>query len=404
MSRILKLTEWRTSQPLRLTSAERAGLERHFDASIASGPTADTFLVTPTNVIGTMRVGDTDVLVTPKIPIDRVLFMVAYARDPMNWKDDWARLAGTKDLVDGIAALFVHTSDRVLARGLYRSYRRVEDNELAVRGRIRWQQQARRPAPLPLAVRYDVHDDDVQENQVIRAALAVLRHMRLGDPTVAAGIARLWRDFKDLTALAAPAQAFNSVAWNRQNEHYRPLIDLAGVILHGTMTELDDGALSVPGFTLSMPRVFEQFVRTVLREQSGLTPAELPDAPAEHRLRFDTAGRVRLLPDIGVRVNDRWIFIGDVKYKRDDGRGRDGDLYQLLAYATAAGLSEATLIYADGPAEAPHHTVRHTAIRINLLHLDLSQPPNLVLSQLKKLRVPSRQSVDTRVTARSGAP
>lgn len=387
MSPTLTLTEWRKSTPLRLTNAERAGLERHFAASITSGPTDDTFVVTPGSVIGTLRIGETDVVVTPKITIDRVLFMVAYANDPLNWKDDWARLTKSKDLVDGVAALFVATSDRVLARGLYRSYRRREDDELAVRGRIRWERQSRRPAPLPIAVRYDVHDDDVTENQVIRAALSVLRWQRFTDGEVVAGVARMWRDFRDLTNLSAPLTAIDRITWSRRNEHYRPLIHLARVILEGAMTELGDGAVTVPGFTLSMPQVFEQFVRIALREESGHTPREFPDNPAEHGLRLDHAGRVTLLPDLGVRVNGRWLFIGDVKYKRDEGAGRNGDLYQLLSYATAAGLNEATLIYADGPTDAPQHAVRNADVRLNLLHLDLSQPPTAVLADLKKLRI-----------------
>lgn len=53
-------------------------------------------------------------------------------------------------------------------------------------------------------------------------------------------------------------------------------------------------------------------------------------------------------PHLGVRVGGRWRFVGDVKYKRDAGPGHEADLCQLLAYVTAMGLPEATLIYAQG--------------------------------------------------------
>ena len=388
MTPTLRLTEWQTSAPLPLSGAQRAGLEQHFQARIVSGPTPDTFTVTPTNIVGTLTLDGTTVIVAPKIAIDRVLFMVSYALDALRWKDVWSQLAGVTDLVDGMAGLFVQTCDRVLAQGLYRSYRTLDNDQATVRGRIRWQRQARRPAPLPIAVRYHVHDDDVLENQLVRAALAVLRTMPIRDTTVAAGIARHWRGFKDLAVLTHPRHQGARVAWTRQNEHYRPLIGLARIIIEATMTELDDGEAPVPGFTVEMPRVFEQFVRTALRERSGYTPNEFPDNPGQHGLRLDTARRVGLLPDLGVQADGRWLFVGDVKYKRDYGSGRDADLYQLLAYATATGLDQATLVYADGPPEAPTHTVRNTGITLNLCHLDLAQPPGTVLNQLSRVAIP----------------
>lgn len=388
MTPILQLTERRTSPPVHLTPAQRVALERHFQAVIASGPTADTFVVTPQDWIGTLTVDGTTVVVSPKIAIDRVLFMVSYALDPWHWQEDWARLAGVDRLVDGLAALFVRTCDRVLARGLYRSYRTVEAEETALRGRVRWQRQARHPAPLPIALRYQVHDDDVLENQLVRAALAVLRTMRIRDAAAAAGIARLWRGFKDLAVLPQPRIEGSRVVWNRQNEHYRPLIGLARAILDATMAEVRVGEIPIPAFTLSMPRIFEQFVRTALRERSGYTVHQFPDQPRRHALRLDTAAQVVLLPDLGIRLDDRWVFIGDVKYKRDHGTGADADLYQLLAYATAAGLDEATLIYADGPTEAAHHCVRNSGVVLNLVHLDLTQTPDAVLAQLARVPIP----------------
>lgn len=387
MSTIPPLNEWRASEPLNLSGAQRRALERHFEATITSGPLDNTFVVTPGNVVGTMSIDGTRIVVKPKFEIDRMLFMVAYANDPLGWKDQWSQIAGTKDLVDGMGGLFVAACDKALSRGLHRSYRQVEVDETAVRGRIRWQQQARRPAPLPIAVRYSVHDDDVTENQAIRAALMVIRRTRLTDPTVSAGIARLWRQFRDFTVLNAPLAALSRLQWNRQNQHYRPLLSLAQLVLENAMADLGDGKTSTRGFTLSVHRVFEQFIRAALREQWQLTPAQFPDNPAEHRLRLDQANIVGLRPDLAIRVREQWLFIGDVKYKRDPGKGKDSDLYQLLAYATATHLPEATLIYADGPPGTPYHVVKHSGTQLRLTRLDLSRPPQEVLSQLTSLQL-----------------
>lgn len=381
------LTEWRKSDPIRLTRVQREGLEKHFAASIETGPTDDTFRVTPRNVVGSVTIGGETFVVSPKIPIDRVLFMVAYAADPFAWEDGWASLSGSKDLVEGMAALFVRTCDRVLARGLYRSYHQVEDAGRTIRGRVVMQRWVRRPAPLPIDVRYQVHDDDVVENQLVRAALEVLRRIRIRSAPVSAGIARHWRAFKDLGRLPDPLHAASGLAWNRQNNHYRPLLALAQVVLSSRMAELEVGVMQVPGFTLSMPEVFERFVRTALRERNGLSARAFPDDTSGFGLTLDAAGRVRLVPDLGVRNEDGWQFVGDVKYKRDDGAGKHPDLYQLFAYATATRLDEATLIYADGPFDAQSHEVRHSGVTLKPVHLDLARPPTEILGQLDRVRV-----------------
>lgn len=387
MAQTLQLTEWRPSEPLLLSSEQRRGLEELFDASITSGPTADTFIVTPGNVVGAVKLGGAWMVVSPKIAIDRVLFMIAYAHDPYRWSEEWSALGRTEDLAEGLAAIFLETCRRVLARGLHRAYRSVEVDEPQIRGRVRWMRQARRPVPLPIAVRYQAHDDDVLENQIIRSALAALRETPIRSARVAADLARTWSRFRDLNRLQDPRQALQRLVWTRQNEHYRPLLALARLIIEGSSADLTSGDFSTPGFTLSMPRVFEQFVRTALREQSRLSLAELPDGPRDIELYLDSRRKIELRPDLSVKIKNDWRFVGDVKYKRDLGSGRQADLYQLLAYATAARLKQATLIYADGPIDDASHTVSATGITLHLIRLDLAREPLDVLRQLERVKL-----------------
>ena len=118
-----------------------------------------------------------------------------------------------------MAALFVAACHRTLQRGLLRSYRTVEADLPVVKGRVRWKVQARRPAPLPIASRFQVHDDDISENQILREALAVLRYGRLTDPALAASVGRLWRSLEHVRPLREPLSALNTITWTRQNEH-----------------------------------------------------------------------------------------------------------------------------------------------------------------------------------------
>ncbi len=376
---MLQLTEYKRDTVDALTTAERVALQEVFGATIRTLPDGSVE-VQPGNVVGSVLVAGRPVVVRPKITIDRVLFMTAYATDPYRWRDDWSAVAGVDDLVEGMTALFVRACERTLGQGLLRSYRTIEDDLPVVKGRIRWQQQARRPAPVPIAVRYAVHDDDIAENRVLRAAVARLRYLNRAGGSSTAGLERVWRQVRHLTPTRDPLALLDRVRWTRLNERYRPLLALARVILKGSMADVRAGAASVPGFTLHLFDVFERFVRTALREASGLPESDFP--VGESGLRLDEQHQVVLKPDLAVRRGGRWCFVGDVKYKRDGGDGQNGDLYQLLSYATATDLPDATLIYADGPSGPRHHVVRHAGTRLHLRHLDLSRSPKDVLQQL----------------------
>lgn len=379
----IQLTEWRLSDPLDLSPAVRQVLESSFDAtttSIADG----RFRIRPGGVVGSVRVGDEHVVVEPKVGIDRVLFMVAHASDPYRWEDSSAALGQADDLLEGMAGLLVRACDQLLGQGLLRSYRRIERDAPYIKGRIRWERQARRIAPVPLAIRHDVHDDDITENQILRAAVRAVMRAGLRDDA-ARQIRHLWRLVEHVTPLRDPLAALDRMRWTRHNEHYRPILDLARVILAGSMADLTDGDVPVRGFTLVLHEVFERFVRRGLRAATGHSVTEFPDSWAGGGLTLATSGAVRLKPDLGIRVDGIWRFVGDVKYKIDAGPGHDSDLYQVLAYAVATGLSEATLVYADGPPHATDHVVRNLPVTLRIRHLDLSQPPYSVLGELREI-------------------
>ncbi|MGQ1838226.1 McrC family protein [Kocuria turfanensis] len=393
---MLQLTEWETSASLTLNSSQRHALETRFEAVVRATGHGDEVTVRPSGVVGSVTVSGVPIVVRPKIPIDRVLFMTAYAADPFRWEENWSAIAGVDDLGDGMAALFVAACRRTLQRGLLRSYRTVDADLPMVKGRVRWNVQARRLAPLPVASRFQVHDDDITENRILREALAVLRHSRLTDPALAAGVDRLWRSLEHVRPLREPLAALDAITWTRQNEHYRQVLGLARVVLENSMADLAGGTVGTVGFTLRLHDIFERFVRTALREAVALTETEFPDSWRGKGLSLAESGQIPLVPDLGVRVGGQWRFVGDVKYKRDDGSGHEGDLYQLLAYATATGLPEATLIYAQGPRARTVHEVRHAHKRLYVRHLDLSASPQEVLNQVHALaeRVNTRQDIE----------
>ena len=95
------------------------------------------------------------------------------------------------------------------------------------------------------------------------------------------------------------------------------------------------------------------FVVTAMREQLKLSRSEMPRANEIHPHMYLDEGRlVRLKPDISRWEGSRCVAIGDVKYKPIADAGViHADIYQILAYAVANELPEASLIYAMSKSE-----------------------------------------------------
>ena len=79
-------------------------------------------------------------------------------------------------------------------------------------------------------------------------------------------------------------------------------------------------------------------------------------------------------------------FIGDAKYKLiNDKRFPNADMYQMLAYLTASGLSSGMLIYAKDETEEISYRVRNSGKELHVITLDLSGNLDDILERVKGL-------------------
>jgi 5-methylcytosine-specific restriction enzyme subunit McrC len=173
------------------------------------------------------------------------------------------------------------------------------------------------------------------------------------------------------------------VLWTRLNEHYRPAVELATLVLNGTEVDQRAGQVRAASLVIDMATVFEDFVRVSMRRVLGASPVAFPDGNRTS-VHLDVARQVRLEPDLSWWREGRCVFGGELKYRHDSGRGQAKHLQQLLAYVTALGLQHGTLVYADGPPVARIHRL-HDGRQLHLRHLHLDRPPTDILAQIDEL-------------------
>lgn len=338
----------------------------------------------PQRRVGAVHVGDVDVVVTPKVGIARLLFLLGYAADP-GFRPENVEGVEDDELWPAIAETLCRHAERAVDRGVLQGYITEEASLTVVRGRLRVGDQiARRPGlMLPLEVGYDEYSVDIAENQLLRAAVRRMLAVPRVTPDVRARLRHIDGRLDGVSPLI-PGAPLPKWRPHRLNEQYHAALRLAELVLRAMSFEAGAGGLAVAAFVVDMAVVFENFLTTALREAWASYPgATIGQYPAT----LDTDDTLKMNVDVVHVVDGAPRIIVDAKYKLEDARGRypNADHYQMLAYCTALQLDTAWLVYASG---TPGHTprrIRNSSVTVTEYPLDLAAPPQGLLGQVEQL-------------------
>ena len=392
MAQPLELTEYQ--ECVRLGSLDRDELQALAAAHISVAPSVDragAHILRPSSWVGAVNIGDWSVIVRPKIPVDRVMFLMTYALDPRHWRNEAIDLTPDADVLEAVALAFSRRTQRAIRRGLLRGYRREEDALNTMRGQIRFADQIGRRygLPLPIEVTYDDYTEDIEHNRLLKTAIHRLSHAQIRTVSVRKELRRLRSAF-DMVQLGTYRRgAVPEIRYTRLDEHYRPAVELASLIIENSSLELFQGKVSGASFLIDMNQVFERFLYVALGEALGLTKDRWQH---QARLNLDEGESISMEPDFSwwaltaSRSTPRARFVGDAKYKKLDMPGfRHADIYQMLAYCTAADLPSGLLIYAAAEGEPAEYRINNAGKTIEVAALDLSGAPETILGEVGRL-------------------
>ena len=364
------------------------------DARIDVTPSSDQddgYVLKPSSYVGALNLGDLAVVVRPKLPIDRVMFLITYAMDPKNWRRDPVGLTRDDDILEAVALAFAYRTRQAIQRGLLQGYRREEDALSVVRGRIRFGDQVRRRFGVspPVEVAFDEFTEDIEKNRLLKTAIHRLGHTFIRSKAARLEVRRLRPAFTMVGLGSYRRGALPDVRYTRLDEHYRPAVELARLIIENSSLELFHGKIAGAAFLIDMNNVFERFLYVALREALGLSEGQWKH---EARLELDEGRRIKMYPDMSwwpagpARNGPRPRFVGDAKYKKLRPQGFEhADIYQMLAYCTAADLPSGLLVYAAGEDEPGTYSIKNAGKRIEVASLDLRGTPEAILDEVRRL-------------------
>ena len=355
--------------------------------SVTHLPDPGMWCVIAHGYVGSLVVDDMRILIRPKIRLENLFLLLEVGLPEQAWRKEDFGYATHNDLLRSLVSFFARTLETTLARGLYRSYRNRNEDLKAIRGRIDFGRQlSRARLPMPVACRYGEFTADVIENRGLRAAI----RLSLRVPGVAmVDRRRLMRELiamEEVSDAAVRGDDLQRIHYTRLNDHYRPALGLARLLLDNLTLVDRRGAATAASFMVNMNDLFERFVTERLRRAlRGRLVVE-----GQKYDYLDVGQNVSIRPDLRFRHpgSGSVTYVGDIKYKlTGDAQGRSADYYQLLAYTTALDLPEGVLIYCrtEGGKPAGEVTVRHAGKKLHVRAVDLSGSPSEVSEEIENL-------------------
>ncbi|MYJ35657.1 MAG: hypothetical protein F4071_06935 [Acidimicrobiaceae bacterium] len=312
--------------------------------SVEPGEYSGHWQVSAHNYVGSINVAGLQVLVRPKIPLRNLFLLLEVGLRERDWHDEAVRFETTGDLLPALVSFFARTTETTVARGLYHSYREQHDRLVALRGRVDITRQLAQPGVvIPTACRFTEFTADLIENSYLKAAVS--RSLRVAgvQPIDRRRLMQHLVTLEDVGDVRHHHADHDRVIFSRLNEHYRPALRLARLVLANLTLQDVLGETQAASFMLDMNELFERFVTERLRRALR---GRL-DVKGQHQDRLDEERYVTIKPDLLFSANGAPRLVADIKYKLTDdtAAGRNADYYQLLAYTTALDLPEGVLIY-----------------------------------------------------------
>ena len=380
----LELSEYGALEAADLSLAEVVALAATRAVEVAPSLEPGRWKLRAAQRVGVVQVGATELWVHPKVPVNRLLYLLGYARDQRGWRDDDPGFQSMAGLVPAMAVSFAALAQRALAQGVLQGYQEEEQSLLVLRGRLREGDQVRRRPglALPLEVRYDDFTVDIAENRLLLSAARRLLRLPGVPSRVRAALLHLTTRLADVTALT-PGDTLPAVRRSRLNDRYQPALRLAGLILQGHSIEMVVGGVRASGFLFDMNRIFEDFLTAVLREELA---AHGGVVRGQFRAALDEAGQVPIRPDITWWQGGRCLAVVDAKYKAlRPTEFPNTDLYQMLAYCKVLKLPRGHLVYAAGNEQPRTHAIRNADVEVVVHALDLAKEPSALAHDVRQL-------------------
>jgi 5-methylcytosine-specific restriction enzyme subunit McrC len=292
------------------------------------------------NRIGVVSVGDLQLRVMPKLPVEHVMWLLSAVPElgsAFTSTDAPIVIESGGGFWEVLAHSFLWSTERLLRSELIKDYREHRDELPYARGRIRLVDTTRSlmRGRMLLALEFEEFSVDTPLNRILRAAARRVAATPILSRDVRRRALRIVARTEDVGDLRE--QDVRAATIDRRTSHYRGPIALASLLLRGETVSWLESGLQASAFLIRTPDLVERGVRQILDQ--GLRPM----------IRVKKTS-LPLESPAGEKVNPDLVFgmpalaVGDVKYKLAEAKWARPDVYEVVAFAVQCGVRSGSIV------------------------------------------------------------
>lgn len=308
--------------------------------------------ISTSSYIGTINLSALRLVVMPKLRIDNLMQMVAYAfnlSDLVVTNTPTTYVTAEHGLIDLLGLSLLRAAERIARGGILPDYQHRHEDLATPRGRLDMRHIATHPRRATLRCTYDDLTIDYELNQALAAGLRLAAKL-MQSVDLRLDLARAAdRFFGDLSRISLNADMLRAMldGLDRRSSHYHNALTLIELIYLGAKLgdHAEAGQLPLSSFTLNMNMVFERFLERYLREHAPPdVTISAQDVRSDVFRYLENGGKWRhptIRPDFVFHQRQEVMAIADAKYKnRHDHPPSTAELYQLTTYGLAYAMPE----------------------------------------------------------------
>lgn len=307
--------------------------------------------------VGVIQVGDTSIEVLPKT--DRS------TPDKSTWRSvliQMLRITSgieakatsrsnlklhSNSIFDLYIELFIKECEKLSHQGLAKKYRKIRENQTALKGRLHIPGQIRENIihKERFHVEYSKYDHNHLINQILKKTLSVLIQIPIRYD-LRSRVKRQLLYFEDIGECVTNETTFNQIFLNRKTERYSEALEIARLILLNYHPDISKGSNHVLALMFDMNQLWERYITKMMRRHLS----NKYTVKAQNSKLFWKSERVskRLKPDILLIPKDESNekIVVDTKWKAPSKfRPSDNDLRQIFAYNRLFDCKKGVLLY-----------------------------------------------------------
>ncbi len=234
--------------------------------------------------------------------------------------------------------MYLNELQKLVQQGLIKKYRKIENNQNALRGKLLFSQNIRKNLvhKEKFYCEHQIYDKNHLIHQILLKGLLVLNDLvssKLNDK-----VKRLLYIFGEYSTLEVSASTFEKLKLDRKSNPYQKSLEIAKMLILNYSPNLNSGNQNMLTLLFNMNKLWEEYIFRILNKNY----TELDVTPQNSQLFWENK---KIRPDI-VITKGKEKFVIDTKWKViNNDSPSDDDLKQMFTYNLHWDSTKTMLLY-----------------------------------------------------------